>query len=154
MALNDRSLKMWPQIRILSSMKCWDLGIEQLVFLLYNFINKVHANIDTELCTCAPTQEFAYLFIWHRVWFIFDALHCMFSFATCSFSLIKKGDCTGHAYSTTGLTSDFMIKLSEDFSVLLLHVTASASVGPAFVILVHWHIQVNWRGWISLHNDT
>ena len=23
-----------------------------LVFLLYNFINKVHSNIDTELCTC------------------------------------------------------------------------------------------------------
>ena len=27
MALNDRSHKMWPQIRILSSMKRWDLGM-------------------------------------------------------------------------------------------------------------------------------
>ena len=26
-------------------------GYGLLVFLLYNFINKVHANIDTELCT-------------------------------------------------------------------------------------------------------
>ena len=26
-------------------------GYGPLVFLLYNFINKVHANIDTELCT-------------------------------------------------------------------------------------------------------
>ena len=25
-------------------------GRQPLVFLLYNFINKVHANIDTELC--------------------------------------------------------------------------------------------------------
>ena len=27
MALNDRSHEMWPQIRILSSMKGWDLGM-------------------------------------------------------------------------------------------------------------------------------
>ena len=52
---------------------------------------------------------------WPRA--IFVALHCMFSIATCSFSLIKKDDCTGHVYSTTGLTSDFIIKLWEDFSV-------------------------------------
>ena len=32
MALNDHSHKMWPQIRILSSMKCWDLGMGCLCF--------------------------------------------------------------------------------------------------------------------------
>ena len=59
----------------------------------------------------------------------------MFSIATCSFSLIQKGDCTGHAYSTTDLTSDFMIS-SEKISLFLL-LTATASVGSEFVILVH-----------------
>ena len=40
MALNDRSLK-YETLRF---------GHGLLVFLLYSFINKVHANIDTELC--------------------------------------------------------------------------------------------------------
>ena len=59
MALNNRSHKMWPQICILSRMQiCGHMyetlrfGHGLLVFLLCNFINKVHANIDTELCTC------------------------------------------------------------------------------------------------------
>ena len=51
MTLNDRSHKMCQQIRILSSMKHMRFGHGLLVFLPYNFINKEHANIDTELCT-------------------------------------------------------------------------------------------------------
>ena len=48
MALNNLSHKTWPQICILSSMERWDLGMGQ-GFWLHNFINKVHAAIDTEL---------------------------------------------------------------------------------------------------------
>ena len=50
MALNDRSHKMWPQIRILSSMKCWDLGMGRWCF--YCIILSIkYMLILTQLCT-------------------------------------------------------------------------------------------------------
>ena len=76
----------------------------------------------------------------------------MFSIATCSFSLIKKGDCTGHAYSTTSLTSDFMIKLWEDFSVSAAY-WISFSRPSIFNPCSLTHPSELTRK-ISLHNDT